>query len=399
MRMAAFRAALFLIASLAGLSLSAQPGGSSRLLLPPVLVEAQGDERSRAELFGAHLATILASEFAASGFVVDRVSDGPYDAPAARRAGCRWLVVSALSLRDGEATCSLFVRDVDRGLIVGAEDFAAWGGPTFITLLDALAHRIAARMAVARDRLAVARSAPLEAPTLFLSPDEGAWIRLASREPWHKEFGAKVDHGKAEIGPLPFPQGSLVEITWSKRGKLAGTMEARLGDGELMLLPALRDDPLLGLLFGLGSGHLPGMRLGASFHIPGGWFFLPVDDYLSATLPLEPGVATMLREEAWMGLGAYLFFPPSSRFRCGLESRLGLALSLPANGGLAFRLFVDPLAAPISVFGEFAIDAHLAARLEVGGAYAFGIGGASAMGTGWTKPGTPSLDLAVEWKP
>lgn len=389
--------ALLALLCLAGAPALAQnPEGARCLIPPPVLSVDAGDDEARAALLAGHLGDMLAAELADAGFAVLRTSDGPYTDAEARKAGYRWLARSGLSIRGGIATVSLEIGDTQRGLVVAAENFAAWAGPTLVPLIDGAAGRAAAAAGKARHLSSEARPAPLEEPSRFLSPDEGARVELRpAPEGAGKLYAASVVGGEARLGPLPLPQGSRVQILVTKSGKLPYRAELILEGGGAHSLPPLRDDPPWGLLLGLGSGHLPGLRLGASYHPPGGWFFVPLDAYLALGLPAGPGAHASYRGELRLGFGSYLLWGPDSAFRAGLEAKGGAVLS-GTIGSPAF-VFLDPLVEPIALFGEYALSRRLLLRLEVGGSFALGLGSLGVMSRGWLA--SPSLDLALEWKP
>ncbi len=373
---------------------------------PSVLVPAtriqtdSGEAGDRAALFANHTASSVGNELRAEGLSVSLTTDGPYELATARRAGYRWLVVSGITLDSGEATCSMIVLDTERGRIVAAEDFAAWGGPTFVTLIDAAAKRLARRVAEARSLLDRARAAPVDAPIVFFSPDEDALITLGTTgAKGAKAPALRVKDGRAVAGHLSLPEGSLVEVSVSKQGKLTQQSRLSLVGGRTISLPALRDDPPVGLTAGLGTGRLPGARFGAAIHIPGGWFFMPFDDYLSVPPNFGPGESLVIDEEIWFGLAAYLFAPPGSRLRFGLMSKWGLILTIPTAPAQLGRIFGDTAVEPLVVFGEYALSPRISARLEVGSAYAFGVVGSSIIETGWMRNGSPTMDLYLEYRP
>ncbi|HUX38016.1 MAG TPA: hypothetical protein VMV44_08935 [Rectinemataceae bacterium] len=376
-------------------------GEAKSALVPKASIQTDSSDGSdRAALFAAHAVASIGSELRAEGLSVSLTTDGPYEAATARRAGFRWLVVSGIVFKSGEATCSIVAFDTERGSIVAAEDFAAWGGPTFVTLIDAAARRVARRIAEARLLLDRARAAPIDASIVFLSPDEGAVITLGEHGANAVKLPAlKVRDGRAVSGPLPFPTSSLVEVSVSKTGKLTQRSQYRLIGGQTISLPALRDDRPLGLTAGLGSGRLPGARIGAAFHFPGGWIFMPIDNYIAVPFNFGLGESLVIDEEIWMGLATYLFTPPTSRLRFGLMSKWGLILTIPTATTQLGHIYGDTAVEPIAFFGEYALTPQLAARLEIGSAYAFGLVGSSILETGWMRKGSPTMDLCLEYRP
>lgn len=385
-------------------ALPAQDAGNAsnprRVLIPPTLIDSAADDPAKAAIFAGHLVASLGNELEAQGFSIDKPTDGPYDLRIARMTGYRWLAESRLSLEGGEASVSIAVSDSERHVVVAAEEFAAWGGPTLVTLIDAASRRIALALRDARDRADSIQHAPLENPSVFLSPDEGARVTIGTNSTEARKsgsFAANVVKGRALVGPLPIPKGTRVLVTVTKAGKLPYVAERLLEDGQPTSLPALADDPLFGLVVGLSRGRLPGIRLGAELHIPGGWFFMPLDDYLSFSLPDGPNAVAMLRDEIWAGAGAYLFFGPVSTFRMGAMAKGGIILVKPLDA--ASPLALDPVVEPIDLFAEYALTSRLALRFEIGAAYAFGVGPLSVLSTGWMGNLQPTLELAAEWKP
>jgi len=366
---------------------------SKTVLVPPASVEMDsGTDPVKARLLAEQFISSIADEIEAAGFIAETPRDGPYDIATAERAGCGWLVDSDVAFHAGETACAMAVRDTDRGMVVASETFTAWGGPTIVGLMDAAAKRLAERLRDFGKLPSGSASGPLSGAIIFLSPDEGARVEVG------RSSGIVAD-GKATIEAPPIPRGSSVPVTVSKRGRLTRRVEVRLDMGRPIALPALAPDGLLGLVAGLGSGHLPGLRLGAIFHIPGGWFFAPLDDYVEMSPRFGTNESPIVRDEIWIGAGVYLFLPPSSRFRAGIETKAGLLSTLPTGMDDFPRFFFDWALEPFAAFAEYAATSHWILRLELGGAYALGLGPTSILLAGWMTNKGPTLDASVEWRP
>jgi hypothetical protein len=128
------------------------------------------------------------------------------------------------------------------------------------------------------------------------------------------------------------------------------------------------------------------------------WSFIFLEDRLYAGYDFQTGSSPVLHEESWDGLGCYLFFPPSSRFRMGLTAGLGFLLSVTTLPGSSKQVFFDLALLPVNLFGEYSLGKDLGIWMSLRSAYSLGFGSSGLLPRGWMANGAPALSLGMVWR-
>ncbi|MGA2641415.1 MAG: hypothetical protein ABSG21_11010 [Spirochaetia bacterium] len=254
----------------------------------------------------------------------------------AQAVGAALAVTGYFTVEDGRIYISLQCWDVGAGaLAAGLQQTARFNIAFYSSLHDRVAEMLP-RIRLREPPASIAAGAVPEKrqPTLsdltFVSPDEGMEVFLAG----DTRIGA-ISGGKLEWQSGGLALGARFSVEKRKVGfhtsfeMVRAAKEIRLSPLESEKVRAVELDWTLGQLLGLGAALRLYTRPDSVFFSFGNYFYLQP--------PLSAAGSPVVHDDASIGLGAYLFFPPSSPFRFGVSTGAGWILSvLTASGGASY---------------------------------------------------------------
>ncbi len=297
----------------------------------------------------------------------------------ARAVGADVAVTGSFVVQDDQIYYSIQCWDVTAGSLAGGiQETTPFNLAFFTALNQKLTTSLFPSVQLGRK----------ESPRLvFTSPDEGMDVLLAG----------DMDIGQITDGRVSWPVAGLspgTKIVVEKRKPGFHT------DRQTVVLVTGKDIPLTPLTpehtRSVEVDETIGQLLGVSAAIRGysvpDWFY----GYLGSSLWVQPPV-TFAPRVAYhydnnFGFGGYLFFPPGSWFRVGIETGLGYVLTLPSTPG--FPLYTDIYADVARISLEVDL-ARVAFFLRTDFVYALGVGTNTLLGRGWLLNTGPQVTIGV----
>jgi hypothetical protein len=226
-----------------------------------------------------------------------------------------------------------------------------------------------------------------ESPRLvFTSPDQGMEVIL----------GGDLDIGQIANGQLSWPVAGLVpgtKVTVEKRktGYHTDRQTVTLVTGKDIPLAPLTPEHSTAYLLDATIGQLLGAGVTIrAYGIPD-WFYISMGSYFWLQPPATFAARVAFHDDYSLGLGSYVLFPPSSWFRLGVSTGVGVIFTALSTPGFP-------------VYSEFYIDvasiwievdlARTAFYFRQDFKYALGLG-TNLLGTGWLIESGPLMTLGV----
>jgi hypothetical protein len=397
------RAAVAEDAALASSPPPAEPIARSLSLFPVILPD--GEPSADAAAFAEALRSGLGRNLEAAGYSVADEKDAlapdlpePAEASSrARKAGSAWAAVCELSLAGGRIAYRVAIYDAGEGALAAGDSFSAFSGLAAIPLMNDTTARTVQRLSSYEDEKRGVARALVGYRILVDCPVEGAEVSIDLPGSSAGIPAGTVRNGRLELPYFPFVQGSTLGISARAEGRAA--MRATITLGAEAPVVALSERRLrLDLLAGTGTGRLMGAGGGLRLYPGSEWFFGFAEDRVYAGYDFKKGSSPLLHEEFWNGLGWYLFFPPSSRFRLGYQMGYGILFSMVSSPGQERRLFCDLALLPVNFFGEYGLGKDRALWLSLGSAYSIGARGTGLLPSGWMGGGAPSISAGMLWR-
>lgn len=312
---------------------------------------AEADEGDAAR-FGEALALAFEREAGLAGFALSSLpfsGDDASEPEVARRAAsersARWVLVARCKIEGDRVLWRAAVYDGSDGSLLGADVFSAYAGLSALPLIAQSASNAMRAAILARD--APPREEPIQRRLAFASEDEGASVLLGSAGPGALPLGSIAD-GRLEAPYLPFRPGQRFLVSVEKGGYWPASFRARVGESDdAIRLPRLMRKTENALVLSYGTGRLLGAAAAYRWYPLPDALYIRGEDSFWAAYDFLPGSRPVLHDEIRLGAGAYLFLPPSSRFRISAGSGLsGIFTLLTASGPderTGFDLCIEPV--------------------------------------------------------
>jgi len=376
-------------------------GGSVSLFAVPASTEdpASGEE---AGVYAEELRSSLQRRLTALGYAVQpaeaalspELPEATQAAALARASGSAWAAVCALSLAQGRLSYRIAIYDAAEGSLAAGDSFSVLSGLGALRTMDDSAASAAARLADYRAGRAALIHRVVSYRVAIRCPAEGATVRVDSPGLKSASPGGTIRNGHLLLPYYPFLQGSTLLISATSVSGQRMAAKVVLGP-EAPLVELMPPRPRLDFLVGTGTGRLMGAGAELRTYIVDEWSYFFLEDRLYAGFDFQAASSPLIHQEVWNGVGCYLFFPPSSRFRLDLGLGWGILLSIPTIAGSS-SAFADLALLPLDLVGEFSLSRDSAAWLSVSSAFAVGNGGLLARG--WMGNGAPAVSLGLLWR-
>ncbi len=353
--------------SLSSLALHAQDVGLSVVIVPPQV--PANNENTR--LFSESFETLVQTEFLSAGYKVvpfastdSAVSEGSGtegETPdaldkavaIANASGVRLCVVINVVVSARFLVYSVYAVDARYSLVLGSDSGSVYAGLTALAVIQDSAKAFVAHTIV-RVVEAGAGSAAIPIPYAITlkSRDEGAEVFLGESQ----ESAAVVENGIAVLPYIPLPENSRLAISLKKDGYYDSSRQVKLlGKEKAYTLPELRPLQNNALVLSWGYGRLLGMGGAYRHYLISDQVFLFGEDDLYLQYGFNPYASPVFHNDIFMGIGAYLFFDPSSAFRVSAALGGGAMLTLLPQKYAQQRFFADYYAVPFCLQFEYFI--------------------------------------------
>jgi hypothetical protein len=189
------------------------------------------------------------------------------------------------------------------------------------SLHEEITSKLVPRIAFRNDRSPVPDTSPIPLPELsFLSPDEGMEVLVEGETP-----AGVIEDGRLSWAAGDLAKGTRLTVTKKKAGFHTAQQTVRVKP-EIQLSPLAKEtrqsaevDWTLGQLVGLGFAV-------RGYAVPD-TLFTWISGYLFLQLPSTSAGMPFFHSDVGTGVGAYVFFPPSSPVRLGVSTGLGAIFS------------------------------------------------------------------------
>jgi hypothetical protein len=315
----------------------------------------------------------------------------------ARESGASWAAVCELSAASGRIVYRIATYDARDGALAAGDGFSAFTGLSAIPLLEGAAARTVEKLgAYESARTSLARRL-VGYRLLALCPVEGAGVSVLPPGASSGIVAGRIEGGRLELPYYPFVQGASLTLVAAAPGHHRMSARLELGADRPPAVELAEPRPRFDLLVGTGSGRLMGLGGGIRVYPGSEWLFVFFEDRVYAGYDSVKGSSALWHSELWQGLGLFLFFPPSSRFRLGCSLGCGVLLSALSDTEAADRHFADFALLPAEAFAEYRLNEAFGLWLSMRFAYSVGTSN-GLLERGWIGGGPPSLSAGALWR-
>lgn len=295
-----------------------------------------GESGAESGQFAEALAAALIREAEAAGFSVSRQDISPearagagsepdFAMGVAAATGASWVMIAAAGVQDSRALWRVSIYDGSNGAVVGSDSFSAYAGLSALAFIEGSAAK------AVRASLLTISTIDTRGPVLtglrFVSHDQGARVGAGN-----VVFG-RIEEGHLNAPYFPFAAGDKLAVRIEKEGYWPRTQTIQIPDEaqDIELKPLYR---ATGYAYGLNYGTA--RILGAAgfyrkYLIPD-QLYAKAEFSVWAAYDFSPEARPVLHDELRLGIGAYLFFDPTARFRVSVGTGLsGIGTLLTAK--------------------------------------------------------------------
>ncbi|HUW69356.1 MAG TPA: hypothetical protein VMX33_03925 [bacterium] len=302
---------------------------------------------SESATFADSCATALIGNLGSAGFhPVERyagtldpaVADDQAAEAIHREGGARWVAIVRCTIERQRLIWRLAIFDFIDGAMIAADAQGTFAGLSAMPLLEASAARVAHDAQTQRKR--VAPGNPIQYRFRFTSGDEGAQVAFGTGDA--SRPAGSIEDGILVAPFVAFREGDPVVITVAKDGYWPRTtVFTTSGTDNPIKLPVLMPMSRTALSIGLTAARLLGASADYRYYLLPDSIFLRGGDSLWLQYTYTGGSIPVLHDELRLGLGAYLFTPPYSRFRFAAGTGLSGIATLLLPAAMTDRFYFD----------------------------------------------------------
>jgi hypothetical protein len=328
--------------------------------------------------------------------ILSASTEGTEASDRARKAGARWAAVYEVGQYGERVVYRTAVYDSADARLIGGDSFAALLGITAIPLVSKSADELVSRIgeyAAARSR---ETSQVVDYQVVVKCDVDEAAVSVEVPGAPRMAFLGNIKGGELKLPYLPFLVGTTLSVSAIGKGGALMRASAFLGP-EPVSVNLVREKLDSDALIGIGTMGLPDIRAALRAYIHPDWDFVFLEERASVDASFLRGDYPVIRDEAELGLGGYLFFPPKSRLRLGCIVACGPLFSLVEDRGSEGRPYLDFAITPIDLFGEYRLESGLSLSLGLESKFSVGLSG-GILGREWIDRGVPSVSAGILWR-